>query len=159
MHIVYLYFLSFCLFFFFFGISGSRSITIHNHVSSSSWLWQFLRFITFFWWHWQFWSGILTILTILKCPSMCLSDLDCNVHAKSLQSCLTLCNPMGINPLDSSVHGILQARILEWITFRRSPPRDRIRISYASCIGSHILYHWCHLGSPLPLVSGKKPSS
>ena len=35
--------------------------------------------------------------------------------AKSLQSCLTLCNPMDCSPLGSSVHGILQARILEWI--------------------------------------------
>ena len=36
------------------------------------------------------------------------------MHAKSLQSCLTLCNPTDYNPPDSSVHGILQARILEW---------------------------------------------
>ena len=32
------------------------------------------------------------------------------------QSCPTLCNPMDCNPPDSSVHGILKARILEWIT-------------------------------------------
>ena len=37
------------------------------------------------------------------------------VHAKSLQSCLTLCNPM-----DSSDHGILQARILEWVAISSS---------------------------------------
>ena len=37
------------------------------------------------------------------------------VHAKSLQSCLTLCNPMDYNLPGSSVHGILQARILEWV--------------------------------------------
>ena len=36
------------------------------------------------------------------------------VHAKSLQSCLTPCNPMDCSPPGSSVHGILQARILEW---------------------------------------------
>ena len=40
-------------------------------------------------------------------------DLQC---AKSLQSCLTFCNPMDGSPPGSSVHGILQARILEWIT-------------------------------------------
>ena len=34
--------------------------------------------------------------------------------AKSLQSCLTLCNPIDGSPLGSSVPGILQARILEW---------------------------------------------
>ena len=35
--------------------------------------------------------------------------------AESLQSCLTLCDPMDCSLLVSSVHGILQARILEWI--------------------------------------------
>ena len=44
------------------------------------------------------------------------------VHAKSLQLCLTLCNPMDCSPLGSSVHGILQARILEWVPC--SPPED-----------------------------------
>ena len=34
---------------------------------------------------------------------------------KVSQSCLTLCNPMDCSPPDSSVHGILQARIPEWI--------------------------------------------
>ena len=37
------------------------------------------------------------------------------VHSQSLQSCLTLCNPVDHGPLGSSVHGILQARILEWV--------------------------------------------
>ena len=36
--------------------------------------------------------------------------------AKSLQSCPTLCNPIDGSPLGSSVPGILQARILEWVT-------------------------------------------
>ena len=35
--------------------------------------------------------------------------------AKSLQSCLTLCDPMDCNPPGSSVHGIFQARIPEWV--------------------------------------------
>ena len=34
--------------------------------------------------------------------------------AKSLQSCLTLCDPTDGNPPGSPVHGILQARVLEW---------------------------------------------
>ena len=37
------------------------------------------------------------------------------VLAKLLQSCLTLCNPVDHSLPDSSVHGILQARILEWV--------------------------------------------
>ena len=43
---------------------------------------------------------------------------DCytqDVHAKSLQSYLTLCDPMGCSPPGSSVHEILQGRILEWV--------------------------------------------
>ena len=35
--------------------------------------------------------------------------------AKSLQSCPTLCDPVDGSPLGSSVPGILQARILEWV--------------------------------------------
>ena len=35
--------------------------------------------------------------------------------AKLLQSCLTLCSPMDSSPPGSSVPGILQARILEWV--------------------------------------------
>ena len=45
------------------------------------------------------------------------------------QSCLTLCHPMDCNPPDSSVHGIHQARILEWVAMPcsrgSSQPRDR----------------------------------
>ena len=37
------------------------------------------------------------------------------MHAKSLQLCPTLCDTMDCNLPDSSVHGILQARILEWV--------------------------------------------
>ena len=51
------------------------------------------------------------------------------MHAKSLQSCLTLCNIMDRSPLGSSVHGILQARTLQWVVVPSSrgsfQPRDR----------------------------------
>ena len=60
-----------------------------------------------------------------------------NVHVyvlKSLQSCPALCHPMGCSLLGSSVHGILQARILEWVSipfFRgSSQPRDRTQVSW-----------------------------
>ena len=50
------------------------------------------------------------------------------VIAKSLQSCLTLCDPIDCRLPGSSVHGILQTKILEWVTMpssrRSSPPRD-----------------------------------
>ena len=35
-------------------------------------------------------------------------------HAKSLQSCPTLCDPIDGSPPGSSIHGIFQARVLEW---------------------------------------------
>ena len=64
--------------------------------------------------------------------------------AKSLQLCLTLCDPMNPPP-GSSVPGILQSRILEWaaVPFSRgaSQPRDWTRISYVSCISRQVLYH------------------
>ena len=37
------------------------------------------------------------------------------MHAKSLQSCLTLCDPIDNSPPGSSIHRILQARTLEWV--------------------------------------------
>ena len=40
--------------------------------------------------------------------------------AKSLQSCLTLCDLMDYSPSGFSVHGILQARILEWVAISSS---------------------------------------
>ena len=42
------------------------------------------------------------------------------MRAKSLQSCLTLCDPIDCILPDSSVHGILQARILEWVAMLSS---------------------------------------
>ena len=61
------------------------------------------------------------------------------------QSCSTLCNPVDCSKLGSSVHGILQARILELVTmpFSRgsSQPRDWTDVSYVSCIGRRVLYH------------------
>ena len=58
--------------------------------------------------------------------------------AQSLQSCQTLCDPMDSSPQGSSVHGILQARILEWVAMpssrTSSPPRDRTHVSCSFCI-------------------------
>ena len=50
------------------------------------------------------------------------------------QSCPTLCDPVDCSPPGSSVHGILQARVLEWvaISFSRgsSRPRDQTHVSH-----------------------------
>ena len=58
------------------------------------------------------------------------------VNAKLLQLCLNLCNPMECNPPDSSVHGIIQERVLEWvaISFSRgsSQSRDQNQVSHVA---------------------------
>ena len=63
--------------------------------------------------------------------------------AKSLQLCLTLCNPMDCSLPGSSVHGILQAGILQWVAIPSSRgfswSRDQTRISYVSCICRWVL--------------------
>ena len=72
----------------------------------------------------------------------------CNVcmRAKLLQLCPTLFNPMGRSPPGSSVHGILQARILEWVAISvsrgSSRPRDQTHVSLH-------LQHW-QVGSLSP---------
>ena len=58
-------------------------------------------------------------------------DRQCVVLAA--ESCLTLCDPADCSPPGSSVHGILQAGILEWVAifFSRgsSRPRDQTCVS------------------------------
>ena len=65
------------------------------------------------------------------------------------QSCLTLWNPMDCSPPGSSVHGISQARTLEWVTifFSRGSlqPRDGTPFS---CIGRWVLYDWATREAP-----------
>ena len=61
------------------------------------------------------------------------------------QSCQIVCDPMDCSPPGSSVHGIFQVRILDWvaISYSRgsSQPRDQTHISCVSCIGRRILYY------------------
>ena len=67
------------------------------------------------------------------------------VLCSEVQSCMTLSNPMDCNSPGSSVHGISQAGILEWVAISSSrgsfQPRDRTRVFYISCIVRQILYH------------------
>ena len=85
----------------------------------------------------------------------CISDAETTslrcVLCLVTQSCLTLCSPMDCPP-SSSVHGIFQARILEWfaISYSRgfSWLRDRTHVSCISCFGRQILYHY-HQSFPL----------
>ena len=64
------------------------------------------------------------------------------------QSCLIL-RSYGRSPPDSSAHGILQARILEWVAFpfprRCSQPRDQTQVSHNA---GRFFYQLSHQGSP-----------
>ena len=69
------------------------------------------------------------------------------------QACPTLCDPMDCGPPGSSVPGILQARILEWVAIASSRgsscPRDG---THVSCIGRQILYHCVTWEAPYNVV-------
>ena len=82
------------------------------------------------------------------------------LHLKSITSCVCvqahLCLTLQLHGLQPTrlppVHGIFQARILEWvaISFSRgsSQSRNQIYGSCIFCICRQILYHWRHLGNP-----------
>ena len=74
------------------------------------------------------------------------------MYTKAPQLCPTLYGPINCSPPGSSVHGVLQARIIEWVAmpFSRGSfwPRDWTHISYISFISRKVLYHYHHLGSP-----------
>ena len=85
------------------------------------------------------------------CTLMCLISVWCSPHphepalwkeseSEVAQSCPTLCNPMNCLP-GSSIHGIFQARILEWVAIsfsrRSSWPRDWAQVS--RIVGTHFI--------------------
>ena len=77
------------------------------------------------------------------CVCVCVCVCECVHMCTGTQLCLTRCDPRDYSPSGSSVHGIFQARILEWVAipFRRSSqPSDWTHISYVSCTGRWILY-------------------
>ena len=60
---------------------------------------------------------------------------------QSLQLYPTLCHPMDYSPLDSSVHGILQARTLEWValpSFQGISPTQGLNLN--PCMDRGVLY-------------------
>ena len=65
------------------------------------------------------------------------------------QLCPTLCHPMDCSPPGSSVHGILQARVLEWVAISSSrgtfQPRDRTQVS---CVAGRRFTFWATREAP-----------
>ena len=78
----------------------------------------------------------LSFITVCACVFVYVCVCTC-VHART-QSHPTLGGPMDCSPPGSSLHGILQARILEWVTMPSSggfsQPRDQTCTSCISCI-------------------------
>ena len=76
----------------------------------------------------------------------------CCMCAKSLHLCPTLCNTVDYSLPVSSVQGILQVGILEWVVIPSSrgssPPRYQTSISWGSCLDRQILYHWATRKAP-----------
>ena len=81
-------------------------------------------------------------MRLYKCVCVCVCVC---AHAHAL-SHVWLCNPMNCSPSGSSVCGILQTRILEWMAISSSRgssrPRNQIHVFCVSWIGRWILYHW-----------------
>ena len=75
---------------------------------------------------------MLHYLCVCVCVCVCVcarAHARTQARAQSLQSCLTLCNLVACSPPGSSVLGILQARILEWVAVssskESSQPKDQ----------------------------------
>ena len=75
------------------------------------------------------------------------------------QSCLTLCDPMDCSPTGSSVHGILQARIPEWVSilFSRGSYRPRNR-TWVSLIAGRFFTTWVKERYSLSLIKTLSPN-
>ena len=72
----------------------------------------------------------------------------CESESEVTQLCPSLCDPMDRSLQGSSLHGIFQARILEWVaisfSMRSSQPRDLTQVSLI--VGRQTLYHLSHHG-------------
>ena len=66
------------------------------------------------------------------------------------QSCPTLCHPVNCSLLHSSVYGIFQARVLEWvvISFSKGSSRHRDQTLVSHIASRHFIYHLSHQRSP-----------
>ena len=95
-------------------------------------------------WKWiLIWANAVSCHSTLVCVCMCVR-VCVSVHSVA-QLYLTLCDPMDCSLPGSSVHGVSQARIQEWVAIsysrRSSQPKDQTSISCISCIACGFFYH------------------
>ena len=96
-------------------------------------------------WKWEDymreWDGDRSMLGSATLEDFILRSVCVLTHFSHVQ----LRDPMDCSLPGSSVHGILQARVLEWVAMPSSRgsfwPRDRTQVSYISCTGRWFLYH------------------
>ena len=91
----------------------------------------------------------------IPCATAELQNIDdACMHANLLQSCPTLCDPMNCSPPGSSVHGILQAKTLEWVAipFSRGSSQCRDQ-TWDSCIAGRFFTIWATREAQMELVS------
>ena len=80
----------------------------------------------------SFVSGSVISASWCVCHYISSTSISCAMPCVCAQSCLTLCDPMNSSPPGSSVHEILQARILEWVAipFSRGSSNPGIEPSF-----------------------------
>ena len=99
--------------------------------SGHVWMWELDHKVSK---NWCFWTVVLE-KNLERLTSSLESWNVKPVKVVVAQSCPTLCNPMDYSPPGSSVHGIFQARILEWVAIFFSSGSSRPRNqTYISCI-------------------------
>ena len=88
-------------------------------------------------------SGVHSEESMVSCVCVC----TCAVN------CADSCDPMDCSPPGSSVHRILQERILDWVAMPSSrgsfQTRDRMCVSYIPCIGRLVLYQLSRWEAPV----------
>ena len=134
------------------AVQGTLKSPLQHHSSKASILWCSAFLIVQFS-HPYMITGKTIALTrgtfVGKVMSLIFNMLS-ESESEVTQLCPTLCDSMNCSLLGSSVHGILQARALEWVAisfFRGSSrPRDRTWVSHI--VGKRF-YHLSHQGSPI----------
>ena len=104
--------------------------------------------------HFQFFITVYNICETHLCflcmyMSVFISFFFCSARSSTAKSCPAVCSPLDCSPSGSSVRGISQARILEWIVipfFRGIFLTQGLNLDLPHC--RQILYRWSHQGNP-----------